>query len=173
MKSISQSFQWLNELKPNDAKAELLKCCGCKRWASSMIAARPFDTVNAVFATADEIWWSLDRGDWLEAFRAHPRIGEKKAEAQQPQQAETWSAQEQTGVGKGRPDIRAALAEANLRYEQRFGFIFIVCAMGKSAEEILAILNHRLQNDPEFEIEVAAEEQGKITQLRLEKLLSQ
>jgi len=171
MKSMSQSLHWLNELNPNDAKAEFLKCCGCSRWASSMIAARPFDTVNGVLATADEIWWSLAREDWLEAFRAHPRIGEKKAEAQESQQAENWSAQEQSGVANTIPAIKAALVQANLRYEQQFGFIFIVCATGKSAEEMLAILNRRLQNDPQTEIRVAAEEQRKITRLRLEKLL--
>jgi OHCU decarboxylase len=173
MNSISQSVQWLNELNPSDAKSEFLKCCGSTRWASAMTEARPFDAIDNVFVRADESWTSLALEDWLEAFRGHPRIGEKKAAAQQSKRAENWSAKEQSGVVNSAPDTKAALAQANLRYEQQFGFIFIICATGKSAEEMLAILHSRLQNDPELEIKVAAEEQRKITRLRLEKLLTQ
>jgi OHCU decarboxylase len=122
---------------------------------------------------ADRIWRSLGSADWLEAFQAHPRIGEKKAAAAQSEEARKWSAQEQSGIRDAAADTMAALAEGNRDYEQRFGFIFIVCATGKSSEEMLAILQRRLQNDAETEIAVAAEEQRKITRLRLEKLLQQ
>ena len=138
-----------------------------------MTAARPFANVDELLTKADSIWWSLSSEDWLEAFRAHPKIGEKKAAAAQSEEALQWSAQEQSGVNDAAATTMAALAAGNRDYEQRFGFIFIVCATGKSSEEMLAILQARLQNDAETEIAVAAEEQRKITRLRLEKLLQQ
>jgi len=138
-----------------------------------MTAARPFANVDELLTKADSIWWSLSSEDWLEAFRAHPKIGEKKAAAAQSEEALQWSAQEQSGVNDAAATTMAALAAGNRDYEQRFGFIFIVCATGKSSEEMLAILQARLQNDAETEIAVAAEEQRKIMRLRLEKLLQQ
>lgn len=170
---MNQSVQWLNNLSSRDAAAEFLKCCGCRNWASAISAARPFANVEELLTTADSTWRSLGSEDWLEAFRAHPKIGEKKAAAAQSQAAQKWSAQEQSGVNDAANETMAALAEGNQDYEQRFGFIFIVCATGKSSEEMLAILQARLQNDAEAEIAVAAEEQRKITRLRLEKLLQQ
>ena len=138
-----------------------------------MTAARPFANVDELLTKADSIWWSLSSEDWLEAFRAHPKIGEEKPVAAQSEEALQWSAQEQSGVNDAAATTMAALAAGNRDYEQRFGFIFIVCATGKSSEEMLAILQARLQNDAETEIAVAAEEQRKITRLRLEKLLQQ
>ena len=138
-----------------------------------MTAARPFANVDELLTRADSIWWSLSPEDWLEAFRAHPKIGEKKAAATQSEKARKWSAQEQSGIRNAAADTMAALAAGNRDYEQRFGFIFIVCATGKSSEEMLAILQARLQNDAETEIAVAADEQRKIMRLRLEKLLHQ
>ena len=173
---MNQSVNRLNELSANDAEAEFLKCCGSRRFASAMTAARPFANVDELLTKADSIWWSLSSEDWLEAFRAHPKIGEKKAAAAQAAQSEEalqWSAQEQSGIRNARADTMTALAAGNREYEQRFGFIFIVCATGKSSEEMLAILQARLQNDAETEIAVAAEEQSKIMRLRLEKLLQQ
>ena len=111
--------------------------------------------------------------DWLEAFRAHPKIGEKKAGTPQTQTEANWSAQEQSGMNAASVDTVARLAQANRQYEAKFGFIFIVCASGKSSAEMLSLLNHRLDNDPPAELAVAAQEQRKITRLRLEKLLSQ
>jgi len=162
----------LNQLAATQAEAEFLKCCGSQRWASAMTAARPFGNVDELLAKADSIWWSLNAEDWLEAFRAHPKIGEKKAAAAQSEEAGKWSAQEQSGIRNAAADTMAALAAGNQEYEQRFGFIFIVCATGKSSEEMLAILKRRLQNDAEAEMGIAAEEQRKITRLRLEKLLN-
>ena len=137
-----------------------------------MTDARPFPTPERLFEKADIIWRSLSVADWFEAFRAHPKIGEKKAAAAQSEQAQAWSVQEQAGAENASTRTMADLDERNREYEQRFGFIFIVCATGKSSEEILAILNERLHNDKETELRIAAEEQRKITQLRLEKLLN-
>ena len=138
-----------------------------------MTAARPFADVGELLTKADTICRSLNAEDWLEAFRAHPKIGEKKAAAAQSEEARKWSAQEQSGIRNAAAGTMAALAAGNQDYEQRFGFIFIVCATGKSSEEMLTILRGRLQNDAETEMGIAAEEQRKITRLRLEKLLHQ
>ena len=145
------------------AQAELLRCCGSQLWAERMIQARPFRTPEELFAAADQVWWELSQEDWLEAFRHHPRIGE--------QTKNSVAAREQSGVKTADDAVRAQLAQVNRDYEQRFGYIYIVCATGKSAEEMLAIARNRLNNDPATELAVAAEEQRKITQLRLAKLL--
>ena len=160
-----------NQLSPEQARTELLKCCGSDEWAKRMTGARRFSNSDELSSRADEIWWNLDEDDWLEAFRAHPKIGEKKAEATQSAQAQQWSANEQSESQKAAAETKAALADGNREYEQQFGFIFIICAMGKSAEEILSALQGRLNNDSKTELHVAAEEQRKITQLRLQKLL--
>jgi OHCU decarboxylase len=170
---LSNRLDQLNSLSPAQAEAEFLKCCGSTRWAQAMTATRPFKSIDDLLAKADSVWWSLDKEDWLEAFRAHPKIGEKKAAVAQSEQAQSWSAQEQSGTAGAAAEIVAALAEGNREYEQRFGFIYIVCAAGKSSEEMLTILKRRLQNDGETELPSAAEEQRKITRLRLEKLLNQ
>jgi OHCU decarboxylase len=161
----------LNALPERQAQAELLTCCGSREWAWRMAAMRPFRTEPSLFDAAHEVWWSLDREAWLEAFRSHPRIGERKAEAGQTAREQGWSRGEQAGMDAAAEATRAALAELNRRYEERFGHIYLVCATGRSAEELLAILEHRLQSSPEAEIRVAAEEQAKITVLRLKKLL--
>lgn len=166
-------IEWLNSLLTVDAEAEFLKCCGSRNWARALTDSRPFVDAAALFQQADRIWRSLPDKDWLEAFRAHPKIGEQKAVAVQSEQARSWSAQEQAGVSDAATETKAALATGNREYEERFGFIFIVCATGKTSGEMVAILNQRLQNDPGAELRLAAEEQGKITSLRLEKLLKQ
>ncbi|HEY5839448.1 MAG TPA: 2-oxo-4-hydroxy-4-carboxy-5-ureidoimidazoline decarboxylase [Pyrinomonadaceae bacterium] len=168
---LDQSISRINELSEAQATGEFLKCCGSTAWANHMTGMRPFSNSDELSSRADEIWWSLDEEDWLEAFRAHPKIGEKKAAAAQSAEAQAWSAVEQSESERAAAETKAALAEGNREYEQRFGFIFIICATGKSAEEILAALNGRLHNDPETELRTAAEEQRKITRLRIEKLL--
>jgi OHCU decarboxylase len=119
---------------------------------------------------ADEIWWSLTPNDWREAFDHHPRIGEQSPAAPQASVARAWSADEQRGAAESSDEARQALAEGNREYEGKFGHIYLVCATGKSAEEMVALLRARLSNDPETELRVAALEQSKITRLRLEKL---
>ena len=116
-----------------------------------MSAARPFHSLDDMLTRADQIWWSLDQADWLEAFRAHPKIGEKAAAAQSAE-AQKWSAQEQSSVTEASAQTLFELAERNVEYEKRFGFIFIVCASGKSSAEMLAIISTRLQNDSETEL---------------------
>ena len=170
---MNQSVNRLNELSANEAEAEFLKCCGSTKWAQAMTEARPFDSEQELFAKADDISSSLEDQDWLEAFRAHPRIGEKNAAAAQSSQSQEWSAQEQSGVAEAPAYTMSQVAERNREYEDRFGFIFIVCASGKSSDEILTILNGRIDNDPRTELPIAAEEQRKITRLRLEKMLNQ
>jgi len=169
---MNQSIERLNDLSALDATAEFLKCCGATKWAQKMAAARPFVTEQELFARADDISSSLEDEDWLEAFRAHPKIGEKKAATVQSQQEQKWSAQEQSGVSAASESTIAQLAARNREYQDRFGFIFIVCASGKSPDEMLAILNSRIDNNPRTELRIASEEQRKITRLRLEKLLN-
>ena len=170
---LNTALTQLNRFSSAQAEVEFLKCCGSKRWASSMSDARPFASADDLTERADNIWRSLQAEDWLEAFRAHPKIGEQKSAAAQSEQARSWSAQEQSGVQGAATETKAALATGNLQYEERFGFIFIVCASGKTSAEMLAMLNERLQNDRETELQLAAEEQRKITRLRIEKMLNE
>ena len=163
----------LNQTTNANAAAEFLKCCGSTSWAAAMTAARPYATLAELLTKADEVWWSLTEDDWREAFRAHPKIGEKKAATAQSAQAQNWSAQEQAGVAQAPVAVIEELAERNRQYQERFGFIFIVCATGKSSAEMLSIINSRIANEPAAEIRTAAEEQRKITRLRLEKLINQ
>jgi OHCU decarboxylase len=166
----------LNALDSQSAERELRRCCGSTRWARLMVAARPFASVDAAGAAADSIWASLDRSDWLEAFAAHPRIGApggtKRAGAAEPGTAGDWAAQEQAGAAHAAGAVQRRLADDNRAYEERFGYIFIVCATGKSADEMLDILEQRMNNATDDELLVAAEEQRRITRLRLLKLLS-
>lgn len=150
----------------------LQSCCGATAWVQEMIAQRPFHTLQRLFDAAESIWWSLTPDDWREAFDHHPRIGERSSVASQTETAQAWSAAEQGGAATAGDAARQALADGNREYERRFGHIYLVCATGKSAEELLAILRDRLQNDPVTEMRVAAREQVKITRLRLEKLFS-
>ena len=166
----------LNALPAGEAESALLACCGSREWARRLAAERPFADVAALYTAADRVWGALGRADWLEAFRAHPRIGERSAADPAAAGAKAaasrgWSQAEQAGTRAAGDTTRAALAEANRDYEARFGHIFIVCATGKSAEEMRALARQRLQNDPATELGIAAEEQRKITRLRLEKLV--
>lgn len=163
---------WLNSLAPAAARHELLKCCGSQRWATAVEQARPYANLEEIVTRANEVWWRLDNEDWLEAFRSHPKIGEKRVAKPVAAQSQQWSAQEQQGVAHASPEVTGKLATRNCDYEQKFGFIFIVCATGKSSDEILALLEQRLANDPVSELPIAAAEQAKITELRLRKLLS-
>lgn len=155
----------LNGLPEDRAAAELLRCCGSSAWAGIMAAARPFDSFAALCDYAERVWWSLPGEDWLEAFGAHPKIGERHP-------ATGWSAQEQSGMNSAAAPTAQALAQANGEYLAKFGHIFIVCATGKSAEQMLTILESRMHNEPGDELRIAAAEQSKITRVRLEKLMA-
>jgi 2-oxo-4-hydroxy-4-carboxy-5-ureidoimidazoline decarboxylase len=167
----------LNALDDDAAARELLRCCGSARWARQMAAARPFASLSAAAAAADRVWWALGEADWREAFAAHPRIGAGTAGGADEggtaagAGTEGWSAHEQAGVAGASDAVARRLAAANRDYEARFGYIFIICATGRSAADMLDALERRLGNGPEPELQVAAEEQRRIAHLRLAKLL--
>jgi allantoicase len=161
-----------NRLSREQALKALLECCGAAQWAQQMLKMRPFPDLEYVLDTADKVWAGLQRDDWLEAFRHHPAIGGKRAKAKQSANARRWSAGEQFASLEGPPEMLAALAAANREYHAKFGHVFLICATGKSSEEILRNVQQRLSNNPEAELRIAAEEQRKITRLRLEKLLA-
>ena len=167
------NLESLKALPPAEAQAEFLKCCGSARWAEAMVELRAHAlTVGGLTLLANEMWWSLDQDDWLEAFRSHPKIGEKKAAKSVSTQSKEWSGQEQSGMREADQDTVDDLARLNREYEDKFGFIFIVCATGKSATEMLDILRERITNELETELPIAAAEQAKITELRLKKLVN-
>lgn len=161
----------LNQLDEAAAKEALAKCCGARRWVERMAALRPFASIDALNEAADRIWWELEPADWLEAFTHHPKIGDRESLRQKFASTAAWASNEQSGTTAASEDVLAALAEGNQAYDRKFGHIFIVCATGKSAQEMLDILQSRLPNDPATELRIAAEEQRKITRLRLEKLI--
>jgi OHCU decarboxylase len=157
------TLQQLNAVSVDEAFAAFKGCCGSSRWADGMTAARPFANADSMMVTGDVIWAALDRADWLEAFAAHPRIGDARAGGK--------AAREQAGAADASDDVKRRLTERNRDYEDRFGYIFIVCAAGKSASEMLAILERRLSSDPDRELPTAAGEQRQITRLRLATLM--
>jgi OHCU decarboxylase len=162
--------EW-NGLRPDEAAEEILPCCGSKAWARDMVARRPILDEADLLAGCDRVWKSLPESDWMEAFRSHPRIGESRVPACGPARSTAWSGEEQRKVATAGEDVKTALAEGNQAYEQRFNRIFIVCATGKSAPEILEILRRRLRNDETKELHEAAEQQRQIAHLRLKKWL--
>ena len=167
------NIESLKALPPHEAQAEFLKCCGSVRWAQAMVELRQYaTTIGGLILLGNEMWRVLEREDWLEAFRSHPKIGEKKAAQPVSTQSKEWSGQEQAGMRDADQDTTDSLARLNREYEDKFGFIFIVCATGKSAGEMLDILRERLRNDIETELPIAAAEQAKITELRLKKLVN-
>ena len=152
-------WQRIDSSSIEEARALLTRACGAHRWVDRMLIRRPFGSREALLAVAREEWLSLEESDFREAFSHHPKIGQKSAD--------TVAAKEQSGVQSARPEVLKTLEEANREYEKKFGYIFIVCASGKSADEMLAVLQQRLANDPATEIRIAAEEQARITALRL------
>lgn len=170
---MSTGLQRLNLLEREEAQAEFHKCCGSRKWAERLADARPFDDLDALLRSADQIWWSLDATDWLEAFGHHPKIGERRAARALSEEAQRWSEEEQAGVRVAAQTTVMQMEAANREYERRFGFIFIVCASGRTTEEMLATLKERLKNETDKELRVAAEEQRRIAHLRLKKLLEQ
>jgi 2-oxo-4-hydroxy-4-carboxy-5-ureidoimidazoline decarboxylase len=160
--------EW-NGLGLDDAAEVILPCNGSPVWATLIAYNRPFDSSAALFAKADAIWRSLPEEDWQEAFDSHPRLGERKAKAATPQSL-NWSSQEQSTA---QPDdaVREALSQANREYEEKFGRVFLLCATGRGAAEMLEILRVRMKNDAATELREAVEQQRLITRLRLRKWL--
>jgi 2-oxo-4-hydroxy-4-carboxy-5-ureidoimidazoline decarboxylase len=166
--NVAQALDALGEREAGEA---LARCCGASRWVRTMLAHRPFADDEALFAAADRAWSTMERADILEAFSHHPRIG-SDLEALRAKYASTagWSADEQRGALSASEHTLTRLRDGNQAYEARFGHIFIVCATGKSADEMLSLLEARLGNEPLAELAIAAAEQHKITRLRLAKL---
>jgi OHCU decarboxylase len=159
-----------NNAGADEALEAMLACCGARRWAAAMVALRPIGSVAELSEAADRVWSTVEEADWMEAFACHPRIGERKA-AHASAKSVAWSSQEQSSAAVAAERVLAELAAGNALYEQRFGFTYIVCATGKSADEMLAILNRRLGSDRATELREAAEQQRQITQIRLGKWL--
>lgn len=161
----------LNTLSQQQLKEELTKCCGSSAWVNRMVPFFPADDLVELLEDAEEQWFLCSETDWKEAFAHHPKIGDAESLKTKFASTAQWASGEQSGVNNASSQTIEDLAKANKEYEEKFGYIFIVYASGKSAEEMLAILQNRLQNSPEVEIEIAADEQNKITKLRIEKLL--
>jgi 2-oxo-4-hydroxy-4-carboxy-5-ureidoimidazoline decarboxylase len=164
------TLEEFNKLPSAQVELALRDCCGSSRWAARVASQRPYATIEALYKAADSIWWKLERGDWLEAFSHHPQIGEKPASGSAS--ARQWAAGEQAGARAASENVKEKLVRGNRAYLEKFGYIYVVCATGKSAEGMLAILNQRLQNDAASELSIAAEQQRLITRIRLDKLLA-
>ena len=171
---MSDALERINQASTSDADAMFLDCCGSSVWASLMTMVRPFASEDELIDVAAAAWNGehLQTADWLEAFAAHPQIGETKAASTQPSRSAEWSAGEQAGMNSVGDEMKQKLADANDAYYKKFGFIFIVCATGKSPAEMLELCRERVVNDRETEIRNAGGEQQKITEIRLRKLLS-
>jgi 2-oxo-4-hydroxy-4-carboxy-5-ureidoimidazoline decarboxylase len=159
-----------NALEAEAAAREVLPCCGSRAWAEALSARRPFAGAPQLFTASDEVWAALPEFAWRDAFDSHPRIGQQHARSATAESL-AWSSEEQRAAMSPDDAAKLALAEGNRQYEERFGRIFIVCASGKSATEILAILNARMKNSAAAELLEAAEQQRQITQLRLRRWL--
>jgi 2-oxo-4-hydroxy-4-carboxy-5-ureidoimidazoline decarboxylase len=161
-----------NEADKARAHHDMIACCGAPRWADAMIARRPFASIGEVYATADHLWSAMAESDWLVAFACHPRIGDCR-NAHATAQSASWSQQEQSSAAGASEAVLSELAKLNARYEERFGFTYIVCATGRSASEMLAILRQRVASDRSAELREAAEQQRQIMQIRLRKWLAE
>jgi 2-oxo-4-hydroxy-4-carboxy-5-ureidoimidazoline decarboxylase len=160
-----------NSLDPTAAAHEALPCCGSSAWAAALAARRPIADELALLEASTSVWRALSSQHWQEAFDSHPRIGQSHAQNHATEESLRWSAQEQHAVLAQDEAAKLALAEANRRYEEKFGRIFIVCATGKTPAEMLAILEERMKNDAAADLHEAAEQQRQITQLRLHRWL--
>jgi len=166
------TLQQLNALSKSQLKEELFKCCGSTTWAKKLSEKSPFGSADALKHESNRIWFGADEKDWLEAFTHHPKIGDVESLEKKFASTANWASGEQSGVNIANKNVLIELKDLNDQYEKKFGYIFIVCATGKSAEEMLSLLKERILNKPEEEIEIAVNEQNKITHIRLDKLLA-
>lgn len=158
------------ELQFNATKEIFEKCCGAGKWVNEMLSSS-FDSEADLIKKSEKIWYSLDKEDWLEAFSHHPKIGDINSLKEKFSSSKNIAEKEQSGVEHATEETLSELSKLNIEYEKKFGYIFIVCATGKSAEELLALIKARIENDADTEIRIAMEEQNKITKLRLKNLL--
>lgn len=163
----------LNRLPAADAYNLFFNCCAVTQWAQSMADARPYSSPEALHQQARNLWPELSEADWLAAFEAHPKIGDIRSLKAKYASTKTLASGEQSGVNSASEEVLQRLAQGNTAYEEKFGFIFIVCATGRSAAEMLALLEARLPNSRDQEIPIAAAEQIKITHIRLDKFLGE
>jgi allantoicase len=164
----------LNATTVDDAKAAFKRCCGSTKWSDAMTAQRPFEDVPSLMRVGERLWWTLAEADHKEAFAAHPKIGaQSPPKSDDPETTGRWSKDEQKATAIAPSSTLAELADANIAYERKNGFIFIVCATGRSTEAMLEDLRKRLARTPAEELRTAAEEQAKITRLRLAKLIGE
>ena len=174
---MNETLAAWNAAGATEARNAMLACCGSKRWADAMVALRPIANIVALSEAADRVWATMQEADWLEAFACHPRIGQRRGIGERNvsvhagEQSSAWSRAEQAQASSASDDVLAEIAAGNQRYEELFGFTYIVCATGKSAEEMLAILKRRLGSNRETELREAAEQQRQIMQIRLGKWL--
>jgi 2-oxo-4-hydroxy-4-carboxy-5-ureidoimidazoline decarboxylase len=160
-----------NSLDPATAAREAFPCCGSQAWADALASRRPIVDVPSLIEASTSVWLALPEEAWQEAFDSLPRIGQTHAQTHATEESLRWSAQEQHTALSEDEATERALEEANRRYEQKFGRIFIVCATGKTSAEILNILEARMKNDAATELREAAEQQRQITELRLHRWL--
>jgi 2-oxo-4-hydroxy-4-carboxy-5-ureidoimidazoline decarboxylase len=165
-----EPWQRIDTGSPDEARHLLQRCCGFALWTDRMLARRPFGSQATLLAAARDEWFALAREDWLEAFSHHPKIGDRDTLQKRFAATRQLSEREQAGVDGASGEVLDALAAGNRAYEEKFGYIFIVCATGKSATEMLGLLRSRLNNDPASELRIAAAEQAKITEIRLQQL---
>jgi 2-oxo-4-hydroxy-4-carboxy-5-ureidoimidazoline decarboxylase len=166
------TLEAFNLLPENDARQALQTCCGAARWVECMVQSRPFSSENSLLQAAEACWSRTNESDWLEAFSHHPKIGDLESLAKKFASTSHLAGSEQAAVSAASRPTLEALAQGNEDYERKFSFIFIVCATGKSADEMLDLLRQRLSNDRSEELRIAAAEQMKITHLRLKKLIA-
>ena len=164
--ALSETLASFNRRSRGEAEQSLLECCGSQAWATAVAAGRPYADLPALMEAADVVWAKLKPHDWLEAFTAHPRIGERGG------RSPASSNREQQAIMSAPREVLGLMVEGNRLYEERFGHVFLISAAGRSAEDVLAALRERIGNDPKVELKVAAEEQRKITRLRLKSMLS-
>ncbi len=167
------SIKKLNQLDKADLKVQLTRCCGSENWVNILLNNHPFNDEKQLFELAEKVWkQDCEEADWHEAFTHHPKIGDIDSLAKKFANTQKWASNEQAGVNAASMETLQALAKGNQDYEQKFGYIFIVCATGKTADEMLHLLQKRLDNDTKTELQIAKAEQHKITVLRLQKLLN-
>lgn len=169
---FQMTLQHFNTSSLEHQKEELFKCCGSTTWSEQLSRETPFASMEELKTESDKIWFSCDKKDWLEAFTHHPKIGEVKSLEKKFASTAQWASGEQTSVNSASQNVLTELKDLNVEYEKKFGYIFIVCASGKSADEMLMLLKERLTNEPEDEIKIAMNEQNKITHLRIDKLFA-
>ena len=161
-----------DQLAQEKKKVLLEQCCGSSTWINKMLDSSPVKSLSELLELAEEKWYECNRKDWLEAFEHHPMIGDINSLKKKYANTLTLAASEQSGVNSATEETLRELSEINKAYQKKFGYIFIVCATGKSADQMLLLIMQRFENDQETEIKIAMEEQNKITKLRIEKLFT-